>query len=609
MNTIHEKANDMKTTIFRFVTQVRVVIREVCTFEFLGLATMLLPALMASVGFFFGQTVSPVYFYAAVAILTCAAFLVGWRRGLAYLALLAVCTMLTMYTSSYAGPFDSQTYHFPMQYLLHHGWNPVFDSTIEKFDAVAGDAQFWRYHALFLPKFCSLCDALVASAFHLFSGNGFLSYVLVACLFAIAMKFARRYWTSSVWLQVVFAGALTFSASVELILIGLIDYSVYASFCIALLALILYLRDRQLPDLALFVISTSICMASKSPGVLCCVVLVLATLPLLFRRIDYWRALFCVGILVAVVGSAPLLTNWVQYGSPFYPTMTFNPAVDVIDITSDFIENADAQSMGYFSRICYAWVSPKLTVGAIRLLRGEPSFSPVFEIGGGCEGIGMWFNVLLLASVVLLSVARKNLIAYLCLVIFVSSNFVPLKCIGYSRYVPQIWVIFPLAVMNFIFSAKECATERRMSPARRVLAGALVAVLAGLFAFFLGWTAVGYGKNVLAELNRQNLLAECAKDKLVLADKASYCFTTVQRFRQAGVELKRADEGECDPLMAEVTCGDFDPPYYDKRPCRLLKPTRTPDRIRALIARPRLNTISEIIPHVLWDDTAKGNAK
>ena len=52
MNTMLEKSQELRTSILRFGAQARAVIREVCTFEFLGLATMLLPALMASVGFF-----------------------------------------------------------------------------------------------------------------------------------------------------------------------------------------------------------------------------------------------------------------------------------------------------------------------------------------------------------------------------------------------------------------------------------------------------------------------------------------------------------------------------------------------------------------------------
>ncbi len=244
MNTIREKAQELKSSILRFGASARAVVREVCTFEFLGLATMLLSALMASVGFFFGQTVTPVYFYAAVAIMTCAAFLVGWRRGLAYLALLAVCTVLTMYTFSYVG-WDTQCYHFPSQYLLHHGWNPLFDSTIEKFTLLTGNMHLRLYHALFLPKFSALCGAIVASAFNLFVGDGFLGYVLIACLFSASIRFARRWWAANMWMCALFSGCMTFAPNLVFsyegmsVFVGYVDYSAYAAFGISVLALML----------------------------------------------------------------------------------------------------------------------------------------------------------------------------------------------------------------------------------------------------------------------------------------------------------------------------------------------------------------------------------
>ena len=42
---------------------------------------MLMPALMAGVGFFFGQTVTPLDFYVSVAILLVCAFVGGWQDG------------------------------------------------------------------------------------------------------------------------------------------------------------------------------------------------------------------------------------------------------------------------------------------------------------------------------------------------------------------------------------------------------------------------------------------------------------------------------------------------------------------------------------------------
>ena len=635
MNSILEKVSNMKSSILRFGVQARAVIREVCTFEFLGLATMLLPALMASVGFFFGKTVTPVYFYAAVAILTCAAFLAGWRRGLAYLALLAVCAALTMYTFSYVG-YDAQTYHFPMQYLLRHGWNPVFDSTIEKFGALVGDAQLWFCHTLFLPKFNELCGALVASSFHLFSGDAFFGYVLVACLFAACMKFAKRYWQSPMRWCALFASVLAFSPRMTAIQNGYVDYSTYASFVISAFALVLYQRDRMLADLMTFFFATCICMVSKTTGILCCGMLVVLALLQLYRRLAYWRVLFGIGVVVAIVAAAPLLTNWIQYGSPFYPSLTFNTNVPVVDITSDFTCNGDAQSMGYLSRICYAWISPELTVAAIRLLSGKSGFNPIFDIHGGVAGIGLWFNALLVISVALLAFSRKNAVTLLCAVVFASSNLAPLKFIGFSRYFPQIWMIFPLAGMNFAFTSDVGVLGRRKESVRSAVVLLLAVILVGL----TGWSTFrvlsGHGRQLVFERFRQNLMESFPHERPIKVEGNFYRFTAIQRFRQAGIRVVKSENGDVDTIVGEK---EYDAPYYqllnmpgkhdDMVP--LQKEFALPcfddrlgvhselyasmdfcypieEKVKALFSRYKWRALFELMPHVLWDNN-EGDSK
>jgi hypothetical protein len=611
MNTIREKTQELKTSILRFGASARAVIREVCTFEFLGLTTMLLPALMAGIGFFFGKTVTPVYFYVAVAILTCAAFLVGWRRGLAYLALLAVCAALTMYTFSYVGT-DVESYHFPMQYLLHHGWNPVFDSTIEKFDIVAGGAQMHSCHVLFLPKFTELCGAIVASALRLFVGDGFLGYVLIACLFSACVKFGRRFWSANVLLCVAFAcGVISSNRLIHLPDGYAADYSTYATFCISSLSLVLYARDRKLSDLATFFVSTCICMTSKTTGVLCSGLLVIMTIPLLWRRSEYWRTLFGIGVVVAVVGASPLLTNWIQYGSPFYPSMTFDPNVATINITSEFTENADAHSMGYLSRICYAWVSPRLAIAAVRLLRGNPDFNPVFGVYGGVAGIGPTFNVLLLTSIVLLFVSRKNLVTWLCVVIFVSANFAPLKFIGYNRYFPQIWAIFPLAVMNFVCTSRTNDVARRQAGVVRRIVSILLVVILSVMSFKSFVRVLGYQCKVMAdERMLQDALAATPNETPIFVSGEDYRFTTVLRLRQAGLSVEKRAGAKLDPRLealtvegTEVLCREPYPIYK----FRQLRSYSVRKRIRELVEKEQWLSFLDLMPHVLWDDNAKWN--
>ena len=616
----------------------RALIREVCTFEVLGLCTMLLPALLAGVGFFFGQTVTPLYFYVSVAILLVCAFVGGWKRGVAYVALLAVCTVLTMFTFSYAD-FDSENYHFPMQHLLHHGWNPVFDSTAEKFYALIGGAQLWFYHALFLPKFQELSGAIVSSALHLFSGDGFLCFVLVGVLFKTSMGFAGRYWKASSLWRVLFACGMTSSPVIEKCVVGQVDYSTYASFCISALALVLYRRDGALADLVLFAAGACVCAATKTPGVLSIGILVLLTLPLLWKRVSYWRSLLSVALIVAIVAASPLLTAWVQYGSPFYPSMTFDPNVPVVDITEDLTGNEDALSMGRLSRLCYAWISPKLTVAAIRLLEGNPSFAPSFfhEV----DGLGWWFGILFLLSVVLLAVSRKNMITWLCAIIFVSPNFVPLKFIGYGRYFPQVWAIFPLAVMNFVWTTRQDTGSTSVPIRRKALVFALAMALCGFAGWFLYRAFFFYGINMVSERCRQDLIATVPKE--VRVDESFYRYMTVQRFRQAGITMRKALDGECDTVARELSPADrlcyFNAhmPHWDSKTSRVLPPAKgspkipraakgsallCPDartggvvelyadmtysyfvseRVKFLLAARKWRAIFDLMPHILWD--------
>ena len=602
---------------------------------------MLLPALMAGVGFFFGQTVTPLYFYVSVAILLVCAFVGGWKRGVAYVALVAVCAALTMYTFSHTFT-DALAYHFPMQHLLRHGWNPVFDSTVEKLYPLVEGMYLWFYHTLFLPKFHQLCGAIVSSAFRLFVGDAFLDYLLAVCLFMACRKFARRYWNLGAWMGFPFAFCMTVSPGIVFIISGQVDYSAYASFCISALSLVLYRNDRRLSDLVLFVAAACICMTTKTTGILCVGLLVLLTLPLLWKRTAYWHALLALGFLVAVVGASPLLTNWIQYGSPFYPSMTFNPDVPVVDITCDLNmrTNADALSMGYLSRICYAWVSPKLTVAAIRFLTGDSGFNPVFS--HVVAGLGLWFNALLLISVVLLTLSRKNIVTWLCVVIFVSSNFAPLKFIGYERYFPQIWAIFPLAVMNFAGTVDCTAGYSRTKAFRKVVAVVSAAVLAGLGGAFLFRTAYTCCILMVHEGIRQNLIASLPRE--VEVDESFFVYTTVQRFRQAGVEMSRgadvfdtsvwsrdllANIPRRDPVTLrlslpskDLSSKDDPPPRKPKRSPLLCADTRTGERFaldslmslrhlesdvpgeewaRDLLLKDKLRTLIDYFPHVLWE--------
>lgn len=542
-------------------------------FSFWLLLIPLLTVFTASVGFWIGAPCSAWNFWFSCAVAVFGATCSGWRKPVALCVVSLCCLVLTAFTFSYSGT-DALNYHFPMQFLLREGWNPLFESTFEKLSGVtSGKGWFFCWHTLFLPKFAAMNGALVAKATGLWIADSYLGYMLAMALFCEAFSFARRFWALRKPSSFLIALSMVFSTKFTSFLAGQVDYHTYATFGCALMALVLYSVERKVRDLLVACAATVICMSCKTTGILACGVLWVMMFPIVAGlwprplaqcqcRKEHLRvavlASLTVGFLVVVVGSAPLLTAWIQYGSPFYPSMTFNPLVETRDLTFDFTGNADALSMGRISRMAYAWISPRLTVYLLSIIRGC-EFCPRFTVGGGVAGLGMWFNCLLALSVVGLMFSKKNLVTFACLVVFVASNFAPLKYIGYSRYFPQIWLIVPLAFGNFI------ATGFGDNGRWRVLcvlckAGGLLSL--GLLSSLIVLRCAAYqGRMFALEKLRQQMIVELEEKQDVCSMRGGeYQYTFARRLEQGGLRLIRAEDDGCPTMRMQVHLGI---PNYD----------------------------------------------
>lgn len=430
-------------------------ISGLASIEILLLASILLGLFLGTIGFLFGKVCSPFPMTFSFLIGTIFAFLYSWKRGIFFICLTFVFLILTAYTFSYTGT-DAQNYHFPMQHLIKSGWNPIFDSTIERFNTVANLGHCSLYHTLFLPKLTALSGAFIASATGLWVADAFLGYVLIFVLFLTSFRFANNIYSSkiSIFSSLIFAGFITFSTKITSFLAGQIDYTVYAAFIIALMSLCLYKRTLSIRDCVLFYITLLIAMLSKSTGLICgMLTLIVGCLFLLKRPIFRWGCVLFFFFTI-IIGLSPFLTSWIQYGHPLYPAATFATHINPVDITSDFTGNTDALSMGYISRIIYAWISKALAIKGCAWYFNNPDFSPIFTVAGGVGGLGVFFKFLTFGSFVALLFSKKNIVFWLCIFIFLTSNLAPLKYIGYNRYFPQIWVIPALAFYNFIYFPK-----------------------------------------------------------------------------------------------------------------------------------------------------------
>lgn len=539
----------MKTLIREFLCRCAAWRAACCDREILSLS-VLLPGTLAvglmlgCLGFFFGVPCGPFPMWVAFGGGSLLALFHSRRRLLAYWGWTACFLVLTAFTFSYTGT-DALNYHFPMQHLIRTGWNPLFDSTLEKFSAIADLGRCSVYHTLFLPKGSALVGAFVASATGLWTGDAYLGYVLIYLLFVTAARFYDRFFphVGVPGGRCVFAAALAFSAKITSFLAGQVDYTMYAALCSALLSLWMLRKSVTVHDTAVFFMAALFCALSKSTGLMLSVLLIVLggwlcrCSPIYRWAVVGWAAAFL------VTGATPYLSSWIQYGSPVYPELTFDPNIEPVDITADFTGNADALSMGYLSRIVYAWISPSLAVYLGGMVSGNPDFSPVFAVAGGVAGMGAAFRIMLLGSAVALALSKKNSVFWLCLFVFAVSNLAPLKYIGYNRYFPQIWVIPFLAGFNLLSNP---LPGIRRYVCRWVRIVCIVGV-AALTSLTLIRTVAYQGRMMVLEVARQQQLErlhDVSDTWYVSEDIDSY--TLRERLRVAGIKVAS------DPLMPRL---------------------------------------------------------
>ena len=408
-------------------------------------------ALLIQCGLFlFGKTCSPFPFWFSFLAFSILALILHWKCLVKFWGLVFLAFFFTSFTFSYL-VFDAEVYHIPMQLLLREGWNPVFDSSIEKFSNIVDCSTLNFYHTLFLPKTVALCGALVARSTGLWIANSFLGYILLFVLFRTAFSFAKQQWNCH-WIScLLFALTVSLNSKLTVLLEGLVDYNVYSAFMITVFALGLYWQYRHIHDLVLAVIATAICGTTKTTGLVNCCFLWLLFGVCFWKHKETYLGILAVTFLIAWIGMSPLITSWVQYGSPFYPTMTFDQKITIVDITDDFRSNADGARMGYLARFVYAWISPALASKACALYYQQENFHPLFFVNHGVRGLGS-LNPLFCFSILLIMIAKKNMVTFSYCFIFITLFLCPLKFFGFSRYFPQAWALIPIGFYHFAYN-------------------------------------------------------------------------------------------------------------------------------------------------------------
>ena len=428
-----------------------------------------------------------------------------------------------------------------MQDLLRCGWNPTRVATIEAFNEMVGNLSLSPIHTLFLPRLTALCGALVGLSTGLFVADAFLNYALVCVLLATAYDFARRIWLFDRLMSVLFAFSLTFTTKFTAFLAGYVDYITYAGILIMLMSVAMYVVERKPLDMLTLSATILVSTLAKSTGFIISVLLCASVLPFLWKDKRFWCLCASVSVYIIIVGYSPLITSWINYGCPLYPTMSWSSAHPPIDITADFSGNSDALSMGYFARSLYAWVSPALAIKLCSLATGNPDFNPVFTVCGGVAGFGTVFRIMLLLSAIALIASKKNVVTLMCVFIFATTLVAPLKYIGFSRYFLQIWAIPALALFNLAAFPLYKPSQPMFAKALQLSYVVLPVMIAALCSIR---TLAFNGRCFAFESARQQTLAELRGHsvKWQVSSRNWNLYLLVRRMKAAGIDCAVVDE-------------------------------------------------------------------
>ena len=406
----------------------------------LALIGVMLSVALANLLLVCGFRLSPAPLWCGIIAACIAARMKSYGTLAGIVAIYAAACLSAVCVESYSAT-DSMRAYFPMQRILAEGWNPFYGLDTETICAYAGTPAVAAQHIQFCPSMTAEVAAMVDNTFGILSGDCFLGVILACGLFSAAYRFGMLFWHSRLG-AVLLASAAALSPKVSSFMSGHVDYTVYAFMMITAFSSAAWIDKKRKQDLMLSLLGCFGALAGKATGVPFAAVFFMAIAAFSRRKTGLYKLLLAGLAGSLVFGSTPYLVNCLASGSPFPPN----------DITSDFTGNADALRMGYWMRLAYAWVSPGLACSIGKVLY-HADFAPVFALNS--DGYGTAYRFLLLISTVSLCLTKKNAVALMCVLLFLTGNLLPVKYIGYARYCPQLYIIPFVAITNGIVAARQ----------------------------------------------------------------------------------------------------------------------------------------------------------
>lgn len=378
-----------------------------------------------------------------------------WRAPALFLGTLFGCFVVSLFLFPTPAT-DAAAYHYPAIYALAKGWNPIWAGTEVALSDVLGGLCGKLSHITLQSKGTWYFAAACYRCTNIFDSGNALG-VLAMVIAGIAWFKGWRMWVPN--------GSRVLAVGVTVVAIAspwclfsvgdpMIDGIVY-HLTLALLGYVLVFlcvptRGNVFALLFVGMLMCSMKFTALIPVALALLVCLLGNLWIEGRvgmRRNWLGPALVTAVLALSLNVSPLVTNAARFGSPLYPVVVFGEC-EPINLTADFdAQNADRAMMGRFSRWAYAFVSKCAITGYYNAVLGRSDFRPTIQAPEGIEGFGGVFRGVFIAMTLVLlfmvgwQAFKGRLSSPFCLglilygVLVLSSLLVPIKYVGYGRYV------------------------------------------------------------------------------------------------------------------------------------------------------------------------------
>lgn len=338
----------------------------------------------------------------------------------------AVAIMVGAMTSDCS--WDGIGYHQPTIFALSDGWNPIWDNSYDK------GLIIWTIH---YAKALEVISACVYSLTGEMEAGKAVNFIFAVAVFLFSVNFVKSFepglskWKVAVFSLLTVGNPVFLSQSFNYY----IDYALYFYLVLSIFfsAEICEKRNVLLCKAGLFIVIV-LAIGTKFNHFFIVGVAIFAILMWLVvtGKKESARSIFVISLLsgvfgVLVVGFHPYLTNWINYGNPFYPLMG-DGAIDIMTANT-----------------------PELYFGNGRIANFILSiYGPVSlpEFDSRISGFGPFFKILFsiaIGWIIYYEVRNKRLsvVGYATVIVLCSCFFFEQS--WWARYNPQVWMIVPMA--------------------------------------------------------------------------------------------------------------------------------------------------------------------